>query len=60
MHHGLSNFDKICISLKMGCYLVKVSATYPLEVNLIFNLTLKYIYIYIYIKDGYNTREKFM
>ena len=22
------NFDKICISLKMGCYLVKVKATY--------------------------------
>ena len=22
MHHGLSNFDKICISLRMGRYLV--------------------------------------
>ena len=32
------NFDKICISLKMGCYM-----RHTLEVNLIFNLTLKYI-----------------
>ena len=23
MHHGLSNFEKICISLKMGRYLVR-------------------------------------
>ena len=36
------NFDKICISLKMGCYLVNVWR-HTLEVNLIFNLALKYI-----------------
>ena len=42
MHMVSRNVDKICISLKMGCYLVKFRR-HTLEGNLIFNLTLKYI-----------------